>query len=140
MRVYKIILLSIVLGLLQTPASAVIVVEPNISFVATSPSRFEFEARVILKEVGFEHLSAEVQIDWLGGADDGSNDLKVVHSKTLVEGGFQIVSSARFFVKKNKLYLELKCVHTYTYEKQRFIFYVEPEGVITQITPKPEGQ
>jgi hypothetical protein len=140
MRVYKLILFSILLAMMQVPASAVMVVEPEISFVTTSPSRHIFQTRVIMKEVGFDHLSTEVQIDWLGESDNSPNDLKVTHSKTLFEAGFHVFGSARFFIKKNNLYLELKGVHTYTYESERFIFLVEPDGVVTQISPKSENQ
>jgi hypothetical protein len=116
------------------------VVEPNINFVATSPSRFGFQTRVIMKELGFDHLSTEVQIEWLGSSDSSPNDLKVIHSKTLFEANFHVFRSARFFVKKNKLYLELTGAHNGTYESERYVFLVQPEGVITQIKPKLEKQ
>jgi hypothetical protein len=140
MRACKIILVSLSLAIMQLPASAVMVVEPDVSFVTTSPSRYDFQTRVIIREVGFDHLSTEVQIDWLAASDSSPNDVKIIHSKTLFEAGFQVVSSARFYIKKSKLYLELKCVHTYTYESERFVFLVEPDGVITQIKPKLDEQ
>lgn len=110
-----------------------ITVDPNVSSVVSSGPQIregDIQCRVILKSVGFEHISTEVQLDWLALSGDSIGTVEVTHSEKIIEPGWHVVNSARFYVEKGKQYLELNGVHTYSYEKERYVFLIKPEGVV----------
>jgi hypothetical protein len=138
MRNLKWLLLLLVL---YVSASQAVSVDPNVVSVVTARENAgAVQYRVVLKEVGFEHLSTEVQLDWLmlSGNSEGTMDLN--HSETIIEPGFHIISSARFYMKKGKQYLQLRGIHAYSYAKERYVFLLEPEGVVKQIEPRLDTQ
>jgi hypothetical protein len=137
---FKCIMLCLLLTGLTAKADAV-KIDPDITTVVTSTNGWGTPRyRVSFRQVGFEHVSTEVQLDWLGEAENSENNFLVTHSETIVAVGFHTLSSARFFTKKGKQYLELKGVHTYSYQKERLVFVVEPDGVVKQIKPRLDNQ
>jgi hypothetical protein len=122
-----------------------ILVDANVTRVVSEPlnplSKWQgCSCRVVIKTVGFEHVSTQVQIDWLAEDENGSNgELKVDHAQTIITAGFHTLGFARFYVKSGKLYLELKGVHTYSYEQERYVFLMKGDGKVKQIFPVSEG-
>jgi hypothetical protein len=119
-----------------------IAVDPGVTSVITEPlnphSKWEScSCRVVIKTVGFEHVSTQVQVDWLKESDENNAEgaLELQHSETMVEPGWRSIGSARFYVKSGKLYLELIGTHTYTYENERYVFLMKRDGVAKQILP-----
>jgi hypothetical protein len=131
----------LLLLLLHAGTTHALSVDPNVVSVVTARENSgAIQYRVILKEAGFEHLSTEVQIDWLKLSDNNEGTMAISHSETVIESGFHIINSARFYEKKGKQYLELLGMHTYSHAKERYVFLLEPEGIVKQIEPRLDNQ
>jgi hypothetical protein len=124
-------------------AAPKIMVDADVTSVISEPlnplSKWEScSCRVVIKTVGFEHVSTQVQVDWLKASDENNAEggaMKVDRSETIIAPGWCSIASARFYVKSGKLYLELSGTHTYTYEKERYVFLMQGDGVAKQIVP-----
>ncbi len=69
--------------------------------------------RVVVRQLGFEHVSTGVVAEWVAWADDGETPGRVLASRTLVEPGLMSFEMPRMTVLADRVRVDLAGVNTY---------------------------
>lgn len=107
--------------------------DPNIIFVNSAYSIVSGQLRVVITNVGWEHVSSRLTLEWLG---EGPKQSWVVQKAVTIkefEGGLLSVGMPTWSTKKSEF--SFSTTHTYSGEKQKFILKPLPAGkyVLTEV-------
>jgi len=93
-------------------------VDPNISYIVSGYSEVSGQFRVVVTNVGWEHLSSRVRLEWLA---EGANQTRVVQKTALIaefEGRMLSVGVPVWTADKPEI--AISATHTFSLEEYKF--------------------
>ncbi len=92
--------------------------DPNISYVVSGYSEVSGQFRVVVTDVGWEHVSSRIRLEWLS---EGENQTWVVQKTVPIvefEGGMLSVGMPVWVSDKSQIAITAK--HTFSLEEYKF--------------------